>query len=1061
MGFYKRILISFFIGLASCANAQHYNLKKYSISNGLVNINVLNICQDKTGYIWIAAQGGLNRFDGSKFISYHKSNGLPSSDVTAVLEDSRGNLWVGTTEGLARFDGLKFFTLKNNGLNHKVYSIYEDAENNVWFCTEGGGLIVYNGSTFKQITRANGLPTDSVFSVIQDHEKNYWLGTYHFGVCKIQKSSIQKNIISCTTYSKKDGLSSNNIFCILEDKFHTLWLGTTNGAVSLYKNGTFSSLHLPEEMQGDYVSQLIEDARGNIWIGTWEHGLLKYSGNKITVYDEAIGLPSHLINSLFADNSNNIWIGTEQGLCIFKNDAMLNFNETEGLTSKTVQSIFQTQDGTLLCGTALGMSFYDGNRFTKITEIPELVNFDVNSIATDNLGKIWLGSANQGILILDKKKNFRFEKSIFELAGIQLSTPVYTIINAANSIWIATYGQGLFKIDSEKVTHYSRGEGLTNDNLLSLFMDKKNTLWIGTYQGGVYSFNGTNFTNYTTADGLADNTIYGIEENKNGALFFASAEGGLSCFDGKKFTTLSTKDGLSSNLIYTVKVDAQKNLWLGTTTGLTRLKLKPDFTVDSIKIFTEQNGLEGSLFMSSNSLYIDTKGIIWAGTTKGLTKYNPALDFQNTTPPALVLEDILLFSQKVDWKKYELPTDPKTSLPLNLELSYKNNHLTFVFQALAVDDNLKYVYQLDGFDKKWSTLSASTSAIYSNIPSGKTYTFRVRAINGDGIWSEKDIAYTIRINAPIWQRWWFISICIILIFSSLVIYIKWRTSKLAAEKKHLEEKVEERTTELKNTNELLSEAFTDIKDSINYAQQIQQAILPLESIIQKSFPDSFILYKPRDVVSGDFYWYGAVEKNGTTYHIIAAADCTGHGVPGAFMSMIGNTILSEIVIAKEIVDPSQILSLLHHGIRKALKQNLTTSRDGMDICLCSINLSSNWVKYAGAYNPLWILRNTNEIEVIKANKCAIGGFTEDSQIFESHEFMLQKGEAMYLFTDGYADQFGGEHGKKLTAKKFKEAILQVADKPMSQQKFYLQNYVEIWKGKEFQVDDILVIGLRV
>lgn len=179
------------------------------------------------------------------------------------------------------------------------------------------------------------------------------------------------------------------------------------------------------------------------------------------------------------------------------------------------------------------------------------------------------------------------------------------------------------------------------------------------------------------------------------------------------------------------------------------------------------------------------------------------------------------------------------------------------------------------------------------------------------------------------------------------------------------------------------------------------------------------------------------------------------------MSMVGNTILNEIVITKHIIDPSEILSQLHLGVKTALQQSENESRDGMDICLCSINSKTNEVLYSGAFNPLWIFRITSEMEIIKATKSAIGGFTPDDQKFESHSIQLAKGEAIYLFTDGFADQFGGENGKKLTSKKFRDALLSVASKPMNAQGSFLDNYFEIWKGNESQVDDILVIGIKV
>ncbi|MBK9477930.1 MAG: SpoIIE family protein phosphatase [Bacteroidetes bacterium] len=1062
MVFFKKSILFFFVILVSSAQAQHYNFKRFTTKNGVAHPIVQQIVQDHEGYFWLATQGGLNRFDGKKFSSFRKSNGLPTSDITAVLEDENKNIWIGTTEGLAKFDGISFTSFKNYGLNHQINSIYKDSKEIIWFCTLGGGIVSFDGKSFKQYTRKEGLITDSIFCLIQDYDKNYWIGTYHFGVSKITATSVTSGRLKCQTYTKSDGLSSNNIYCMQEDNQHTIWLGTTNGFLTKYENGKFSPFVISDETKTDFVADILKDSRNNIWVGTLEHGLIKITNKDYSFYTEAEGLSSHCINYLLEDKDKNIWICTDVGLCVFKNEAIITFNENSGLPTNMPQSIHELTDGTIVCGTAPGLSYYNGTRFISIDNIEEVKNSFITSIAEDDNGLIWLGANNGMLIVISKKGNkYALQRTVTEVNGEILSYISEIKKSNSGAIWFASYGQGLFKYHNNVYTRFSKKEGLQSDNLQSVFIDSKGNIWMGSNQNGVFKYDGNKFTNYTTANGLADNMVFGICENTNGTMFFATAEGGLSVFHNNRFVTISTKDGLSSNLILSVKADMQNNLWLGTNNGLNRLRLRSDYKVESLKIYTEQNGLEGTEFIVSNSLFIDKNGIVWAGTSNGLSKYNPAVDFANNTPPTLSLQNILLFNQKVNWQQYTEEVNKQTNLPVNLRLNYKNNHLSFEFQALSIDEDLKYTYKLEGFDKEWSPLTTSTEAVYSNIPSGRDYIFRVKALNSDGVWSTKNIEFKFYIEAPIWQRWWFIAVCILISIITVIYYINWRTSKLAKEKKQLEEKVEERTTELKHTNLRLSEAFTDIKDSINYAQRIQEAILPMDSIIKKVFPDSFILFKPRDVVSGDFYWFGTVEKNGNLYHIIAAADCTGHGVPGAFMSMIGNTILSEIVIAREIVDPSKILFELHHGIRKALKQNLTTSRDGMDICLCTINLTDNTINYAGAYNPLWVLKNNSDIEIVKANKCAIGGFTEDNQIFESHKLHLYKGDIIYLFTDGYADQFGGEYGKKMTAKKFKEAILSVANDSMEKQKFYLNNFIEIWKGKEFQVDDILVIGIKL
>ena len=269
---------------------------------------------------------------------------------------------------------------------------------------------------------------------------------------------------------------------------------------------------------------------------------------------------------------------------------------------------------------------------------------------------------------------------------------------------------------------------------------------------------------------------------------------------------------------------------------------------------------------------------------------------------------------------------------------------------------------------------------------------------------------------------------------------------------------EEQKKVIERQKKVVEEKNKDITDSINYARRIQRAMLPHRKDIWQAFPQSFVFFKPKDIVSGDFYFF---HKNNETV-FIAVADCTGHGVPGAFMSMVGAGKLNEAV--SQSTDISEVLSLLNKGIKIALKQSEgdKATRDGMDIALCSVDKGSRIVKYAGANRPIWIIRKgQKEVEEIKATKKAIGGFTEDSQHFDTQEIKLQQGDTFYISTDGYADQFGGPEGKKLMTKRFKETLLEIQDKTMKEQEQYLEDFVEDWKARTEQVDDILVIGIRL
>jgi len=295
--------------------------------------------------------------------------------------------------------------------------------------------------------------------------------------------------------------------------------------------------------------------------------------------------------------------------------------------------------------------------------------------------------------------------------------------------------------------------------------------------------------------------------------------------------------------------------------------------------------------------------------------------------------------------------------------------------------------------------------------------------------------------------------------------IKMRDS-LAENERVLEKKVIERTEQVVKQKEEIEEKtkeleilFKQVTDSIHYAKRIQEAILPPSTLVQKALPQSFVLYKPKDIVSGDFYW---IEKKGD-WSYFAAVDCTGHGVPGAFMSIVGSNLLKDIIKNTDTVTPSIIMDKMNEGVANTLHTNSsaeTQTKDGMDMTLCAINFNTLELQFAAAFNPLYLVRN-NELIQYKADKFPIGMFIGEKQNFANNTIQLQKGDMIYIFSDGYADQFGGPKGKKFMAGNFRSLLLETSKQDLSLQKQSLNQTIEQWRGNLEQVDDILIIGVKI
>ncbi len=303
----------------------------------------------------------------------------------------------------------------------------------------------------------------------------------------------------------------------------------------------------------------------------------------------------------------------------------------------------------------------------------------------------------------------------------------------------------------------------------------------------------------------------------------------------------------------------------------------------------------------------------------------------------------------------------------------------------------------------------------------------------------------------------FLIITIGVLVLSLVAVLMFMLRKI----KRINAELQLQKNEIEQQKNLIEQKNCEITDSINYARKIQDNILLPESKLKQWLPQMFVYFKPKDIVSGDFYWFSKFENK----YVITAIDCTGHGVPGAFLSMVGNTLLHEIVNIKHVFKPDVILTMLHTGIRLALNQSSedSDSEDGMDMSLCTVDAKLHRFQFAGAKNNLYVVQG-DKLKILKANYYSIGGrqLRPDMQIeFTCYDFMYDDNTSIYMFSDGYLDQFGGDNNEKFNTQRFREMILNNRNLPMEEQKDVLAKTMDKWKGNRQQIDDFLVLGVKL
>jgi ligand-binding sensor domain-containing protein/serine phosphatase RsbU (regulator of sigma subunit) len=1031
-------------------NAQKYFFDNYSIKQGLSEQKVYTLLQDSKDYIWLGTANGVSRFDGKKFENFSSRDSLATGGVKWIIEDSLGYIWFGHLNGgVSRYDGQNFEKARFDSLfiTGDVTGI-EQIKNKIWFTSTADGAIMADfpvkdikNIKAKQFRGKDGL-SDQVFGATLIHDGSF--------VCiadvGLRKYNVEEKKFE--NYRMPHMTTYFNSTCLHEDRKGNLWFGTYNGGIYKYimSESRMEIIDLPKiGIPSNWVSCITEDSKDRIWVGTWGGGIVVFDGDNIRKFNAENGLKPSKISCIIEDVEGNILISDYiNGLTIFKGDAFVTVNEKELLPDQNVNAIFQDKTGAVWFGTNAGISrsFPGSDKKAVIfNQANNSIYEDIRFFREDKDGNLWIGS-NEGGVIMFNMKTSRFEAQPYINSILYRGGQVKAMeIDRQNNLWIGTVeGLAVGTINEQNFARYTLMDSLTVSIITALYCDPNGYMWIGTEPRGDKpvvircDIVKKDFKPIPVLHGMIPKTMV---VDKKGILWIGTGQGLIAFRNDSILSTVTQDDGLLSNNINLLTVGKDGSIYIGTNNGLNR------YFPDTKRIFsyTERNGFTG-IEAKPNAVYESPEGDLWFGTANGAIKLSPDKTITKSLEPLTHIMDM-----RVNYETREMTPD--------LKLNYNEKSVLFDYYSICLTnpDVVKYKVKLEGADYNWRPVTDQTRAIYSALPPGK-YTFMVMASNSQGIWNSKPVTFHFIIKPPFYLTWWFILISIVLIVVIIVMYIKIREQNLIKEKIVLEEKVKERTAEVVQKSMEIEEKNRDITASIRYAERIQRAMLPKED----TFHDTFVLFMPKDIVSGDFYW---MYDNGD-WQFIAAVDCTGHGVPGAFMSIIGYNSLNKVVREYGLTRPSAIVDQLNIEVMKSLLQRHEKAiNDGMDLALVAFNRKKFTLEFAGAYNPLYVVRK-GEVFVYKGDRFPIGMTTMDEKkSFTNQTVDIQPGDIIYMCSDGYADQFGSAEVKKFKSGNVKKLLSEIWHLPMNEQKDRLEKEILEWKGDLGQVDDIMFIGTKI
>lgn len=1033
--------------LSSVINAQTFNFRNFGTGSGIPDTYIYSISQDEKGFLWISTGNGLARFDGFSFYPVPYPDNVDTRYSTTLFRDSNGRIWAGCNDGSLFYTNANALVkVKDLGVQ-SINQIFESEDGYIFIIPQEKYIIRINPERPEEIiwypAKQGIILTSAAFTGKED----LLIGTMeNLLLCRLSDDSLK---VTGTV----EGIEYTKIQSILRLQNSNRYLVGTEGSglyILEFKGKTpvlqrIITGMLPEDLD---IRAMMESEDGSVWLSTMGKGLIKTSFREGSAVPESVirfdmegGLQGNDVRCSFQDDEGNLWAGLYgEGISLLVSEA--SWFVAPGVHPERNNIIYIRPSGKeYFIGTPTGYFTYspDNSKSDKFNDLSQSINSEVSSYLYEN-GEIYAGTKGKGIYHVNRFGQVR-QFFISENSGRNY---IRHINSDMEYLWVSTL-EGvvvLGKKDGRLAAKFNIDERLPHNSINQVFILNDGSALVATECDRLYriSLESGVSVGRRVMSGTNRNKVLCYTQDDKGDIWAGTEGNGIFWFTGDSLIRFTVSTGLFSNYCYSIFADSRGKIWIGHERGYSMV----DPVNGQVRSFSTGFARNGNC--NPFAIAEDPGGRVIIGTTEGIIIYDRSKDSGKNVIPRTSITGVTINNVKYPLRnEYSLPFGRYTI------------KIDFVGICLSDPGGVFYSTKMENWDERWSEPGSERQVPYTL--SDGSYRFMVKSFNSRGQSDEVASVIEFNIRSPFWRTWWFILGSVLTISAIIFLILKERERAQARQKKYLEDELDKRTSEVVKQKEEIEQQNLEITDSINYAKRIQASILPDTHRLREFFSDAFVIFHPRDIVSGDFYWFDRLDEK---RFMVVCADSTGHGVPGAFMSMIGSTLLQDIISRKGITRPSQILTLLDKQIISTLNQNVDigVSNDGMDMVVCEINIPDRHIRFASAMRPVIIVMG-GESYYIKGNRCSVGGESVIEKFFDDQEYYLGKGDSIYMFSDGFPDQFGGVDGKKMKIARLKTLIEDVQHLPMDQQKEIIDKFFFEWKGTYEQVDDVLMMGLRL